>query len=481
MTSTKDGLSRRSFLRLFGVAATTVAAGGLLQACGGSSTPAATPAKPAESKPAESKPAEAAKPAAPAAQGAPTQAAPAAKTDAKPAAGGDITMPTQNVTLTFWNGLTGPDGKILEGLVGDFMAKYPNIKIEQQQIPWTDLYAKMLTAIPAGEGPDMALMHNYEIPRFSDGKHITEITTDELAAQKLDASDFYDVAWKCGDYKSKRWSLPQDVPTMGMYINNDLFKKAGLWEGDKPKAPTNMDDFLSMAKATTKGDEYGIAWAQANVRWQWQQLLWQNGGDLFNDKDEPTLDSPQAIEATQFHLDIFKKHNIAPGGITNIVESFRTGKFAMMVQGGWNIPALVDAKMDYTVVPMPQWFTKQKAVWVTSHQFVLPTPKSVDPVKRQAALGYYNWFSQNSLNWAVKAGHVAARKSVVKSPEFQAVKTGQVVLAAQEPAWKTQPATHKIIELETRLSPALESVFLGQASPEQAMKSLQEEIKRVRV
>jgi len=76
---------------------------------------------------------------------------------------------------------------------------------------------------------------------------------------------------------------------------------------------------------------------------------------------------------------------------------------------------------------------------------------------------------------------VAARKSVVKSAEFQAVKTGQVVLAAQEPAWHTQPATHKIIELESRLSPALENVFLGQATPEQAMKSLNDEIKRVRV
>jgi ABC-type glycerol-3-phosphate transport system substrate-binding protein len=56
-----------------------------------------------------------------------------------------------------------------------------------------------------------------------------------------------------------------------------------------------------------------------------------------------------------------------------------------------------------------------------------------------------------------------------------------VVLANDEQYWKLQPSTHKIIELETRLSPALESVFLGQASPEQAMKSLQEEIKRVRV
>jgi ABC-type glycerol-3-phosphate transport system substrate-binding protein len=209
MKSTKAGMDRRSFLRLFGVAATTVVAGGLLQACGSGSSSSAPAKDAAPAKPADSKPAEAAKPAEskPGAPAAPAQAttAPAAKTDAKPAASGDIAVPAGNVTLTFWNGLTGPDGKILEALVGEFQQKYPNIKIEQQQIPWTDLYAKMLTAIPAGEGPDMALMHTYEIPRFADGKHITEITPDEISAQKLDASDFYDVAWKGGDYKSKRW------------------------------------------------------------------------------------------------------------------------------------------------------------------------------------------------------------------------------------------------------------------------------------
>src|SRR5215207_2694759 len=92
MTSTRDGLDRRAFLRLFGVAATTVVAGGLLQACGSTaSTPAPTSAP---AKPAESKPAEAAKPAAPAAQAAATTAPAAAKPDAKPAAAGDIAVPT---------------------------------------------------------------------------------------------------------------------------------------------------------------------------------------------------------------------------------------------------------------------------------------------------------------------------------------------------------------------------------------------------
>jgi multiple sugar transport system substrate-binding protein len=68
---------------------------------------------------------------------------------------------------------------VLEEMLASFQAKYPNVKIEHQQIMWNDLYTKMLTAIPAGEGPDMAIIHHYEVPRFGELGHISEITTDE--------------------------------------------------------------------------------------------------------------------------------------------------------------------------------------------------------------------------------------------------------------------------------------------------------------
>jgi multiple sugar transport system substrate-binding protein len=469
-------LTRRTFLRATGALAALAATSGLLQACGGNQQQPAAPAKPADPKPAaDAKPTTA--PAAPAAQPAATSA-PAAKTDAKPAGG--ALVPSGNVTLTFWNGLTGPDGKVLEEMLGSFQAAYPNVKIEQQQIPWNDLYTKMLTAIPAGEGPDMAIIHHYEVPRFAELNMLSELSADELAQKQLDPADFYEVAWKGGEYKGKRYSLPQDVPSMGLFINNDIFKKNNLMDGDKPRVPGTMEEFLSMAKACTKGDEYGLCWGQGlAARWQWQMLLWQNGGDMFDAQEQPTLDTPQAIEVTQFHKDIFTTHAIAPLGITNTVDSFRTGKFGMMVQGGWNIPGLVAANMNFSLVPIPQWM-KQKVVWASSHQFVLPTQRNQDATKRQAALGYFSWFSQNAFTWSEKAGHVAARRSIVRSPEFQRLQP-QMVLAQQEPYWKFQPATHKIIELETRLPVALENVATGQATPEQAMKTLQEEIRRVRV
>ena len=72
-------------------------------------------------------------------------------------------------TITYWNGLTGADGKVMDELIDRF-TKETGITIEQQRLPWAELYAKLQVSVPAGEGPDLALIHTVEVPHFaSDG------------------------------------------------------------------------------------------------------------------------------------------------------------------------------------------------------------------------------------------------------------------------------------------------------------------------
>ena len=72
-------------------------------------------------------------------------------------------------TITYWNGLTGADGKVMDELIDQF-TKDTGMRIEQQRIPWADLYAKLQVSVPAGQGPDIALIHTVEVPHFaSDG------------------------------------------------------------------------------------------------------------------------------------------------------------------------------------------------------------------------------------------------------------------------------------------------------------------------
>src|ERR1051325_439998 len=130
-------------------------------------------------------------------------------------------------TITYWNGLTGADGKVMDELIDRFTGE-TGIKIEQQRLPWAELYAKLQVAVPAGEGPDLALIHTVEVPHFAnDG--VLEVIDDATAAGKgFRGEDYLPAMWQGGTFQGKRYSLPLDVPQHILYMNVKVMKDAGL-------------------------------------------------------------------------------------------------------------------------------------------------------------------------------------------------------------------------------------------------------------
>ena len=63
-------------------------------------------------------------------------------------------------------GLTGADGQVMDQLLQRF-TKEKGIKVDQQRIPWADLFAKLQVSVPAGEGPDQMLTQSPTIPGFA--------------------------------------------------------------------------------------------------------------------------------------------------------------------------------------------------------------------------------------------------------------------------------------------------------------------------
>src|SRR6187200_1707540 len=85
-------------------------------------------------------------------------------------------------TITYWNGLTGADGKVMDELIDRF-TRETGIRIEQQRLQWADLYPKLQVSVPAGEGPDLVLIHTVEVPHFAnDG--VLEPIDDAMTASK---------------------------------------------------------------------------------------------------------------------------------------------------------------------------------------------------------------------------------------------------------------------------------------------------------
>src|SRR5262245_12994224 len=186
-------------------------------------------------------------------------------------------------TITYWNGLTGADGKIMDELITQF-TKETGIGVEQQRIQWADLYAKLQVSVPAGEGPDLALIHTVEVPHFASDGILDLISDSTLATKGFRAEDYLPATWQGGVYLGKRYAVARDVPQHLLYLNVKVMKDAGLAGADgKPRVPGTRDQLVTMAKQVAKGDTFGFAIGTANpgkYTWGFHNLLWQNGANV---------------------------------------------------------------------------------------------------------------------------------------------------------------------------------------------------------
>ena len=316
-------------------------------------------------------------------------------------------------TITYWNGLTGADGKIMDELIDRF-TKDTGIKIEQQRIPWADLYAKLQVSVPAGEGPDLALIHTVEVPHFaSDG--ILELDRRGHAEGKgFRADDYLPATWQGGTFQGKRYAIPLDVPQHLLYLNVKVMKEAGLaGPGGRPRSRGAATSSSQMAKQMAKGDTFGVAIGTANpgrYTWGFHNLLWQNGANVYtSDLKRAAVAEPAAIEAAEFWGSLHHQLKVAPPANASCRDAFIAGKLGMWIAGSWNFTGLREAKIDFTVAPVPRLF-KQATVWSMPHQYSFPKPKAADETKREAAWTHVRWMTDHVAEWTLKAGQVSATR-----------------------------------------------------------------------
>ena len=62
------------------------------------------------------------------------------------------------VTIQYWNGFTGGDGPYMRDMVDEFNETHQNITVESNTLGWTDFYQRIVAAVHAGQGPDVAAM-----------------------------------------------------------------------------------------------------------------------------------------------------------------------------------------------------------------------------------------------------------------------------------------------------------------------------------
>ncbi|MBX6386008.1 MAG: extracellular solute-binding protein [Microbispora sp.] len=195
--------------------------------------------------------------------------------------------------------------------------------------PAQDLAQQLGQAFAGDNPPDVFYV---DASRFADYASVGAL---EPYADKLsDASDFYPSLRATFTYNGTFYCAPKDFSTLALVINDDMWAKAGLGEGD---VPTTWDQLRAVSeKIKAKGM---TPLAVADTRDRIGAFMVQAGGWIVSsDGKQATGDSPENLEALQFVQSLLKdKLAMFPsqldagwGG-----EAFGKGKAVMTIEGNW--------------------------------------------------------------------------------------------------------------------------------------------------
>ena len=393
------------------------------------------------------------------------QSNPAVQQDQSAGSGKEYNGP--KVKLSFWNGFTGGDGPFMRRMVEEFSAKEKNIDVTMNTVEWPVYYQKVPAAISSGKGPDVAIMHIDTVPTNAARQVI--IPLDDVAnALGLKEGDFFSTVWKAGIYNGQRYGIPLDIHPFGLFYNKDVMEKGGL---DPNQPPQTRDEFMGVLKQLkSKGIQgFWVPTVESGPTWIFMTLLWQYGGELYNENaTEATWNSDAGVDALTWLVDLVKQ-GYSPKNVGEEAEliAFQNNKNAFVWSGIWNINPLKAAGVNYGAVPSPQ-IGSEMATWANSHNFVIANKRGQDPNKIAASKVFINWVTTNSAEWA-KAGQVPARDSARESSTFQSLEL-QNNIAQQLPYVHFPPPVPGIGDVQIQaLDPAVNEALLLKQEPKAAL------------
>lgn len=337
-----------------------------------------------------------------------------------------------------------------------------------------DHLTRLTTAFASGNPPDVFLLNYREFSPFVLRGAIEPIgPLMEKAGVSL--GDYYEEPRKAFTYDGALQCMPQNISSMVVYWNTDLFADAGL---PTPGPDWTFDDLVAAAKALTSGQVKGLGIEPSITRMA--PVIWGNGGRIVDDLESPTrltLDEPASREALQRMQDLAAqvspdKESQASQGL---LEQFMTGKLAMLMSSRVEVPALREQEgLSFDVAPMPGM--KQPAAILHSDAYCIA--KGSKNREEAARFVAYAVGQQGATITALGGRTVPSLTSVAQSPAFLSTakepRSSQVFLdnvahlqhTPVVPAW---PEIEDVIETE------LTRAFLDGAPLDEVLKTIGEQ------
>jgi raffinose/stachyose/melibiose transport system substrate-binding protein len=321
--------------------------------------------------------------------------------------------------ISFWT-WRQEDKAAYNELFADFTKKNPDIHVKFESFPDENYPTIVSTALAAGKGGDVIHTHAYGwLEQFVKAGYFVPQDQSNVPSLANMSTD----ALTSGTYRAdgKVYSLPFASQTLGLFINKDVFDKAGL------KAPTTWDEFITVSKALKAK---GITPLANGLATSWFNEMFVAsftnpflGQDFVADlkTGKATFKDPRYIAALKKLLEL---RDYMPTGFEGVDydtagQLFLTGRAAMLAGGSFDIASYrtqnPKINMDFIAPPAAKAGDVPQATKFYDGGYAVNAASS----NKEAALKLVTWMGTKEFGdkFSALLGNVSPIKGVeIKDP-----------------------------------------------------------------
>lgn len=386
--------------------------------------------------------------------------------------------PTEKITLNFQS-LAFADTTIAatQAIVDDWNAKNPNVQVNLVQGSWDSVHDQLVTQFQGGTAPDIIHDESADIAGFAEQGYLADLTPylDKSVKDGI-TQDIWDSVTSSD---GKIVAAPTLLQTYVVFANTDALAKAGV------SAPTgdtmSWDDFQSMAKKLTVGDQFGLGWGLKSPTATVMNLALGFDGGFFNaDGTKIDVGSAELEVPKRIHQMAYDDGSLDPVSLTqsggDVLPGFYGGKYALYVGGNYIAQQLTESAPEgFNWEVLPPLAGSDNAAQAANPQTLSVAAESKHVKEAAQFINFY--MSGDNLSkvalgdWLIPSA-TAARDAILASTNgddgwAQAIASGNDLKkapfqsATNYPQWKDQIAT-----------PALQQYLANAISLDELQKQL---------
>lgn len=230
---------------------------------------------------------------------------------------GDVSDPNADHTeIVLWVGTGRDQSNVIKNMISEEFTSEYGINVTVMLVDINTL----LQATLAGQGPDVAIEVNYDLPvNYGLRNAVYDLSNFDDLDEVL--TRFHESSYEAYQYGDSTFALPCQQTFLVMFYRKDILKELGI---DIPETWEEMITCLTVMSQNNMdlgmlpGEEVFL------------MFLLQNGGEYYNeDGSKCVLDSEEAISAFTQYCEWYTDYGVDK--TTNVEQRFRTGEAPIII------------------------------------------------------------------------------------------------------------------------------------------------------